>query len=170
MMHKLIYFFLFSLFVLLVPACSKTDSRDATAYIIQTEDLKTTLETSKGHYIVLHYWATWCKECIPELKSLAELQDRHEEQGLKVIAISVDDPQNQERLNAVQDIYEDTETLHGRFISGDETKNIMTAVDTDWLEIVPVTYLIHPEGNVVERYIGKRSLANLKLEITRIYR
>ena len=45
-----------------------------------------------GKPMIISFWATWCKPCIKELTTIAEVySDWQEETGVKIFAISVDD-------------------------------------------------------------------------------
>lgn len=49
-----------------------------------------TLASLKGDILVVNLWATWCAPCIEELPSLARLADATKDDGIKVVAVSVD--------------------------------------------------------------------------------
>lgn len=44
----------------------------------------------KSGVILLNFWATWCPPCRQEMPSMVELSRKYADQGLKVVAVSVD--------------------------------------------------------------------------------
>ena len=48
------------------------------------------LHDFKGKAVLLNFWATWCTPCVKELPTLAALQERYADDGLVVLAVSVD--------------------------------------------------------------------------------
>ena len=52
---------------------------------------KFNLEMAKGQVVILHFWATWCPTCLEEMPALSDFYNKHKEQGLKVVAISMND-------------------------------------------------------------------------------
>lgn len=45
----------------------------------------------EGSVVLLNVWATWCPPCRRELPDLQRLHERFADQGLRVIAVSIDD-------------------------------------------------------------------------------
>lgn len=55
--------------------------------------------SNDGKPIVIDFWATWCKPCIRELNAIKEVYpDWQEETGVKVIAVSIDEAQNAQKV------------------------------------------------------------------------
>ncbi|BEP28564.1 TlpA family protein disulfide reductase [Helicovermis profundi] len=50
------------------------------------------LSKYKGEYVILNFWATWCKYCKTEMPDLEEFQKNHED--FTLIAINVDEPKD----------------------------------------------------------------------------
>ncbi|MDQ6996837.1 MAG: TlpA disulfide reductase family protein [Mariprofundus sp.] len=54
-------------------------------------DVNGVMQTApKGEVLLLNFWATWCPPCRREIPSMARLHDKYASQGLKIVAISVD--------------------------------------------------------------------------------
>lgn len=54
-----------------------------------------------GKVLVLNFWATWCAPCVEEIPSLNAMQQRFAQQGVVVMAVSID--KNQRKYRAFLD-------------------------------------------------------------------
>ncbi len=99
-----------------------------------------------GRVVVLNFWATWCPPCVEEMPSLQRLEDLLEEEGLSVVAISVD-----ERLADVPAFVEEHEL---RFlVLHDLGKRVSRRYEVFQF---PETWIIGRDGRLVSRVIGAR--------------
>lgn len=49
------------------------------------------LASSRGHPVILEFWATWCPSCQTEMPQLDSIRSAHRDAGLEVIAINGED-------------------------------------------------------------------------------
>jgi peroxiredoxin len=57
-----------------------------------------TLADYKGKVLLVNVWATWCEPCRVEMPSLEKLHREFGSQGLATVALSVDDPGEDEHV------------------------------------------------------------------------
>ncbi len=96
-----------------------------------------------GKVLVLNFWATWCAPCIQEIPSLSEFQKRFAEQGVVVLAVSVD--RNPQRYRTFLD------RIHVSFETArDPSANISTEYGTFQF---PETYIIK-NGRILRKFAG----------------
>ena len=50
------------------------------------------LAAEAGHVVILNFWATWCAPCRQEMPALENYYRQHKDQGLRILAVSMDDP------------------------------------------------------------------------------
>ena len=56
------------------------------------------LSDYRGNVVMINIWATWCKPCIVEMPSIEQLHQSYSSRGLKIIAVSVDDPGTDDQI------------------------------------------------------------------------
>ena len=57
-----------------------------------------TLGDYRGKVLLINIWATWCLPCRVEMPSIEKLHRAYRDEGLSVVAVSVDDPGMQEQI------------------------------------------------------------------------
>lgn len=66
---------------------------------IKGENIDTKNFNNNGKPFVINFWATWCKPCVMELNTIAELYPEWQKAtGVKIYAISVDDTRGSKRV------------------------------------------------------------------------
>jgi peroxiredoxin len=108
--------------------------------------------------VLLNIWATWCDPCRVEMPSIERLHERLGPKGLKVVAVSIDDPGAD---GAIRDFARQLgltfEILH------DTSGAIKQAYQTTG---VPETFVIGRDGVIRKKVIAARdwsSPANVAL-------
>jgi thiol-disulfide isomerase/thioredoxin len=52
------------------------------------------LAEQRGKVVLVDFWATWCGPCLKQLPHTAELASKHAGDGLVVVTVSVDEPED----------------------------------------------------------------------------
>ncbi|MGA0919410.1 MAG: TlpA family protein disulfide reductase [Gemmatimonadaceae bacterium] len=104
------------------------------------------IDDYEGDVVLLNIWATWCGPCRVEMPSMQRLEERLGPKGLKIVAVSVDDPGSARRIREFADeLGLSFELLH------DASKGIEGIYQTTG---VPETFLIGRDGTIRRRSIG----------------
>lgn len=97
----------FLLIALLFAGCLGTAFAQLPSVTLKTMDGKTvnTAELNNdGKPFIISFFATWCKPCNRELKAIHEVYpDWQDETGVKVIAVSIDQGQNIQKVKPLVD-------------------------------------------------------------------
>ena len=69
---------------------------DFTLPSLQDQSREVTLSSlSNEQPVLLVFWATWCPSCLSEIPILNEWQEKYSPQGLKILAVNVQEPRDQ---------------------------------------------------------------------------
>lgn len=112
-----------------------------------------TLESLRGRYVVLHFWASWCPDCRRDMAELNELSYAYNSDSIVFVHISYDT--NKE---AWLKYIEDNQML-GLQIS--ELKKMRECKTYDLFKIhwIPAYYVLNTEGRIIERTVDVKKLA-----------
>jgi peroxiredoxin len=96
------------------------------------------LESLRGRYVLLDFWATWCAPCVAELPRLQAANARYHARGLEIVGVSLD-----ESKEAVADFVK-TRNVPWRQIHN--ASGGADLVEAFGVAAIPATFLIDPRG------------------------
>jgi cytochrome c biogenesis protein CcmG, thiol:disulfide interchange protein DsbE len=121
---------------------------DAAPALVLSELGGQTFDLSKlhGKVVLVNYWATWCAPCKKEMPVLNSFYRRYHEQGLEIIGISADHPEDFAKMRKMSStLAYPTSTLDKISQDGFGPP-----------EGFPLTYVIDREGVVRDKFIDVR--------------
>lgn len=106
-MKKILFTFLF-LLTSLVAFAQQTPAKSqlpaVTLRNLEGKTVKTDTLSNAGRPIIISFFATWCKPCNRELTAISEVYaDWQRETGVRLIAVSIDEGQNAEKVRPFVD-------------------------------------------------------------------
>ncbi len=114
---------------------------------IEGKEVKTDTLSNSGKPFIIDFFATWCKPCNRELSAIAEVYDEwQEETGVKVIAVSIDQAQN---INKVKPLVDN----HGwpYEVLLDPNGEFKRALG---VQMIPYTIIVDGKGNIAYKHNG----------------
>lgn len=122
----------------LFPVELGTKAPDFKAYTLDSVPKQKSLADYRGKVLMINVWATWCLPCRVEMPSIEALNKEYAQKGLKIVAVSIDDPGTDSTIRAFVKQYGLTfEVLH------DPQARISEAYD---ITGYPETFIVGKDG------------------------
>lgn len=114
---------------------------------IAGREVSTDTLSNAGRPFIIDFFATWCKPCNRELDAISEVYDEWvEETGVKLIAISIDQAHN---INKVKPLVDNHGWEYDVLLDpNSDFKNSLGIVT------IPYTMVVDGKGNIVYRHNG----------------
>jgi cytochrome c biogenesis protein CcmG, thiol:disulfide interchange protein DsbE len=111
---------------------------------------------NNGKPYIISFWATWCKPCVKELTTIAEVYtDWQEETGVKIIAVSIDDSRSSSQVKTL---------VNGKNweyeVLLDANSDFKRAMNVN---AVPHTFIVNGKGEIVWQHTSFSEGSELEL-------
>lgn len=116
------------------------------------------LSSLRGNYVLVDFWAKWCKPCRMENPNVVRLYNKYNAQGFEVYGVSLD----RRKEDWVQAIEEDG--LHWTQVSDLKFWNSEAARIYN-IKAIPFAVLLDPEGKIIGKNLRGQALENKLGEI-----
>lgn len=109
--------------------------------------VRTDTLSNNGKPFIIDFFATWCKPCNRELKAIQEVYEEwQEETGVKLIAVSIDQAQN---INKVKPLVDSNGWEYEVLL--DPNSDFKRALG---IQMIPYTLIVDGKGNIVYKHNG----------------
>lgn len=115
----------------------------------------------QGKFLVVNFWATWCKPCVEEMPELVQLQKDLAAKNVQLLGLGIDTPTN------IAEFTQKYQISYPVFAAGMDGTNLSQAMGNK-AGGLPFTALISAEGKVVKTYSGRLKMPELRADIQRL--
>jgi len=114
------------------------------------------LSDLRGNYVLIDFWAAWCKPCREENPNVVRLYNEYKDKGFEVFGVSLDRTREAWLRGIQEDGLEWTQVSDLQYFNS-------AAADTYQINAIPATYLIDPDGKIIAKDLrGSRLEDKLK--------
>ena len=119
-----------------------------------------TLSSLRGQYVIVDFWASWCKPCRAGVPAMKELYKKYHPKGLEIIGVSDDNNHDAWKKAIEQD---QTPWIH--VVDEFPVENKPARVGAEWgVHYIPSYFLLDKEGKV----IGKMEHEELEAKLAEL--
>lgn len=115
------------------------------------------LDSFKGRYVLLDFWAGWCKPCIKMHPELKELHKRYNSKGLEILGVSFDKDEAEWKKNISE---QNLDRWPHIFVGLDNVRRKGSIPQLYNVQPIPAYILINDKGELVGRYLSASSERN----------
>lgn len=116
------------------------------------------LSDLRGKYVLIDFWAAWCKPCRQENPNVVRLYNQYKDKGFEVFGVSLDRTK-EDWVKAIAD-----DQLTWTQVSDLKYFN-SAAAELYQIQAIPATYMIDPDGKIIAKDLRGPSLENKLAEL-----
>ncbi len=108
------------------------------------------LQSLRGQWVVINYWAQWCKPCVEEIPELNALDQNYSE--VAVLGVNYDGASGEELQRQIGTLGVAFPTLR---------EDPAALLEQPRPTVLPTTLILNPDGEIVATLVGPQTLESL---------
>jgi peroxiredoxin len=116
------------------------------------------LSDLRGKYVLIDFWAAWCKPCREENPNVVRLYNQYKDKGFEVFGVSLDRTKEDWVKAIAMDGLTWTQVSDLKYFNS-------AAAETYQIQAIPATYMIDPDGKIIAKDLRGPSLENKLAEL-----
>jgi thiol-disulfide isomerase/thioredoxin len=151
------------------PAAVRAAASPDGVAVMDLPAIKRALRGSRGHVVLVHFWATWCFPCLEELPTMERFARDAKARGVEVMSLSLDDPERSSgRVAKV--LAERAPSLTRSIALIGDTDAFVNSFDREWEGAIPALFAYDAQGQLRGRIIGEATRRELDEMVARVLR
>jgi thiol-disulfide isomerase/thioredoxin len=128
--------------------------------VLDLPAIKRQLKGSRGHVVLVHFWATWCGPCLEELPIIEKFAREGKARGVEVLSLSLDDPERSgARVTKV--LSQVAPSLTRSIARVGDADTFIGNFDGTWEGSIPALFAYDAEGQLRGSIIGEATRRDL---------
>ncbi len=135
-----------------IVACSRDESAprrsapsDDSLAVLTAPQLRERIGQLHAKGVLVNAWATWCESCEQELPTLQKLAERFAPQGVQVVLVSVDDP---EQKDEIRKFLTEKRIALKSYIAAPPLSAFKAGMNPRWPGMLPASFLFDGQGKL----------------------
>ena len=144
-------------------AYARWEQEPVSVEMLDVAGVKDLMKNDTGNMRMINVWATWCGPCITEFPELITINRMYRGRDFELVTLSMDSPDLKEEVEKfLKSQFASTTNYH---FSGDDSYELIEAVDPEWPGALPYTVFVAPGGEIFYRQMGEFDPLELKRAI-----
>lgn len=140
---------------------------EVTLHRVRYDQLVDVVKQHRGRVVLVDFWASFCQPCKKAFPKLIQMHQKHATEGLVVITVSMDDPEDADAEKAARDFL--------RSVNAPFLNLLLDEKSEAWKDRLPVTslpsvYLFNREGQVERRWLEGPDYASIEQLVVQLLR
>lgn len=130
---------------------------------IDIPQLESLIAGNHGKVTLVNFWATWCPPCLKEFPDLIKLYNEYHPQGLEVVAVSMNEP---DEMEDIDEFLQERNPPFPIYMAATLDEEFYQGISEEWMGTIPLTLIFDTEGNNAHYHHKEVNFEGLEKDIS----